>query len=106
MLTITPSHGVSRSTPKVDTRRKWNCSLSKLPSTNGQSQSEINTFQRYKKTRPEATPHKLETLKYLAEFMAKPIKGVLDPNGKPTVQTVRNYLRCFVSGWNIDNFNI
>ncbi|KAK3939116.1 hypothetical protein QBC46DRAFT_365016 [Diplogelasinospora grovesii] len=67
------------------------------------SQSGINTFQRYKKTHPEATPHKLKTLKHFAEFMAKSIKGVLDANGKPTVQTVRNYFRCFVSGWNIDN---
>ncbi|KAI2638877.1 hypothetical protein GGS26DRAFT_543103 [Hypomontagnella submonticulosa] len=57
----------------------------------------------YKKTHPEATPHKLKTLRHFAEFMAKSIKGVLDPNGMPTVQTVRNYFRCFVSGWNIDN---
>ncbi|KAH7025146.1 uncharacterized protein B0I36DRAFT_367030 [Microdochium trichocladiopsis] len=57
----------------------------------------------YKTTHPEATPHDLKTLKHFAEFMAKSIKGLLDPNGKPTVQTVRNYFRCFVSGWNIDN---
>jgi hypothetical protein len=45
----------------------------------------------------------LKTLKHFAEFMANSIKCVLDPNRKTTVQTVRNYFLCFVSGWNIDN---
>jgi hypothetical protein len=63
----------------------------------------LTRVQRYKKTHHKATPHTLKTLKHFAEFMAKSIKGVLDPNGKPTVQTVRNYFRCFVSGWNIEN---
>ncbi|KAK3935358.1 hypothetical protein QBC46DRAFT_453540 [Diplogelasinospora grovesii] len=57
----------------------------------------------YKTTHATADPHNLKTLKHFAEFMANSIEGVLDPNGKPTVQTVRNYFRCFVSGWNIDN---
>jgi len=35
--------------------------------------------------------------------MANSLKGVLDLNGKPIVQTVRNYFRCLVFGWNIDN---
>jgi hypothetical protein len=103
-LTIIPSHGMSWITPKRDTMCKWNCGLSKLSSTNGHPlRSAINAFQRYKTTHPEVTPHSLKSLKHFAKFMAQSIEGVLDPDGMPTVQTVRNYFRCFASGWNIDN---
>lgn len=35
-----------------------------------------------------ATPHALKKLKHFAEFMAKSINGVLDPDAKPTVKTI------------------
>ncbi|KAK3939345.1 hypothetical protein QBC46DRAFT_364849 [Diplogelasinospora grovesii] len=74
-----------------------------LDYTKGRYDVQMELWFEYKTTHPNANPHVLKTLKHFAEFMAKSIKGVLDPNGKPTVQTVRNYFRCFVSGWNIDN---
>ncbi|KAM7186433.1 hypothetical protein V8F33_011826 [Rhypophila sp. PSN 637] len=45
-------------------------------------------------------PHDLQSLKLCAEFIGESTPGVLDPSGKPTVQTVRNHFRRFVSGWN------
>ncbi|KAM7183345.1 hypothetical protein V8F33_013652 [Rhypophila sp. PSN 637] len=48
-------------------------------------------------------PHDLQSLKLFAEFIGKSTPGNLDPSGKPTVQTVRNYFRRFVSGWNRKN---
>lgn len=50
-----------------------------------------------------ASPHCLQSLKLFAEFTGTSTPGLLDPNGKATVQTVRNHFRCFASGWNLKN---
>lgn len=50
-----------------------------------------------------ASPYCLQSLKLFAEFIGKSTPGILDPSGKPTVQTVRNHFRNFVSGWNLEH---
>ncbi|KAK3349542.1 hypothetical protein B0T25DRAFT_548372 [Lasiosphaeria hispida] len=65
-----------------------------LDHTKGKYDVQMELWFEFKTTHPEVTPHSLKTLKHFTEFMANSIKGVLDPNGKPTVQTIRNYFRC------------
>ncbi|KAM7212780.1 Protein of unknown function (DUF3435) domain containing protein [Rhypophila decipiens] len=57
----------------------------------------------YRKKGTVVSPHDLPSLKLFAEFIGESTPGVLDPSGKPTVQTVRNHFRRFVSGWNRKN---
>lgn len=58
---------------------------------------------RYQKHHPNATHSDLRTLKHFAEFIGRSTLGIFDPEGKATVQTVRNHFRRFVSGWNRNN---
>ncbi len=57
----------------------------------------------FQKDRTIASPYCLQSLKLFAEFIGTSTPGLLDPNGKVTVQTMKNYFRRFVSGWNLKN---
>uniref|UniRef100_L7J0I7 Uncharacterized protein n=1 Tax=Pyricularia oryzae (strain P131) TaxID=1143193 RepID=L7J0I7_PYRO1 len=64
---------------------------------------QVELWQEYQQKCPDANHSDLRTLKRFAEFIASCTSGILDPEGKATVQTVRNHFRRFVSGWNRNN---
>lgn len=64
---------------------------------------EANTCYRYLQTHPDATPYNQKTLYHFADFIAKSVKGIINVDGKPSYDTIRNNFRRFVSGWNIDH---
>ncbi|KAK3360933.1 hypothetical protein B0T24DRAFT_599721 [Lasiosphaeria ovina] len=77
-----------------------------LPYTEGQYDWRKNNKLKgdlFRKDGTIASPHCLQSLKLFAEFTGTSTPGLLDPNGKATVQTVRNHFRCFASGWNLKN---
>ena len=101
-LIIIPSPETSYRIPERSIAYKACCGQSKFAILSRIFLTKL-TRQRYTRTHPDADPHTLKTLKHFAEFMARTIPGLLDPSGKPTVQTVRNHFRCFISGWNLNN---
>jgi hypothetical protein len=61
---------------------------------------------RYKNKYPNSTPQEMETLKHFAKFIALAIRSRVkkdNPQGRPTVDSVRNQMRKFCSAWNRDN---
>ncbi|KID93463.1 carbonic anhydrase 2, partial [Metarhizium majus ARSEF 297] len=69
-------------------------------------QSLLEPWKAYKNKYPEATPQEMATLKHFTKFITLAMRGRVkkdNPQGRPTVDSVRNQMRKFCSAWNRDN---
>ncbi|KFZ23167.1 hypothetical protein V502_02354 [Pseudogymnoascus sp. VKM F-4520 (FW-2644)] len=88
--------GLTENSSSID----CSCIRSKLaPKSELKYDKEYEMWEAYERRFPGADPRTMQCMKHFAELVGRSTVGRLDEEGRPTVKTVQNKVRIFMSQW-------